>query len=86
MSGGKQSHECEVAAALDLSDLASVAVKVQITTLDFVERLLARPLKSLSPGFVTEPVADVIGVTLWGELSAVYSSQELRMDGDLLRR
>ena len=59
-----KAHECEVAAALDLTNLASVAVEAQIRQLDFVKSFLAGPLERFGPSLVAEPVADEVGVTL----------------------
>lgn len=64
MTRGLDPHKGEVATALNLSDLASVAVQAQGSALNLVESCLAVPLKGLGPGFVAKPVADVIGVTL----------------------
>lgn len=58
------SHKGKVAAALDLADLPTVAIELQILELDVVVRLLAGPLERLRPRVVAEPVADEIGVAL----------------------
>lgn len=62
MSGAVQLHEGEVAAGLDLSVLLTLA-NSKTLDLGLVEALLSRPLQSLSPGTVAEPVADVISIT-----------------------
>jgi hypothetical protein len=56
MSSTINLHECEVAAGLDLSELVAV-FKLQVLNPSFVEALLTWPFKSLSPSFITEPVA-----------------------------
>jgi hypothetical protein len=55
------SHESQVAAALDLSNL--LVANLEVSKRDLVEVLLARPLELLSPGVVSKPVADEVGVT-----------------------
>lgn len=56
-------HEREVAAGLDLAVLLLGFTKVEVLDIGTVELLLARPLQSLSPGLVAEPVADKVGIT-----------------------
>ena len=68
-----QSHKCKIAAALHLSDLPTVAVKVQIRKVNFVERFLARPLESFSPRVVSKPIADVVGVTSIDEYGDLFN-------------
>lgn len=63
MTGLVHLHEGEVARGLDLAVLLLGASKLQVLDRGLVEVLLAGPLKSLSPGLVTEPVADVVGIT-----------------------
>ena len=60
---GVQPHEGEVTARLDLTDLLAVAIDLEVLHRGVLEALLARPLQSLGPGLVAEPVADVVGVT-----------------------
>ena len=64
VAGSMNSQEGEVATALDNTDLVSVTIHSQVSELGAVESFLARPLQSLGPGFVTEPVADEVGITL----------------------
>jgi hypothetical protein len=47
---------------LDLSELVAV-VELQVLDISLIEVLLTRPLKSVGPGLVAEPVADEISVT-----------------------
>lgn len=54
-------HEGEVAAALHLAIL--LVIKGQALQVSAREVLVARPLQSISPSLVSEPVADVIGIT-----------------------
>ena len=49
--------EGEVAAALDLAGLLSVTIQQEILELGLDIVLLTRPLESLSPSLVAEPVA-----------------------------
>ena len=58
-----QPHEGEVAARLDLTNLLAITVNLEVFHLSLLVLLLAGPLKSLSPGLVAEPVADVVGIT-----------------------
>lgn len=70
-----ETHEGEVTVGLDLANpLASVLLVLndEVAELKRGVLLLARPLKSLGPGLVTEPVADEVSVTSVDE------------DGDLL--
>lgn len=62
MASTEDLEEGEVTAVLDLAILVAV-IKLNILDAGLVEVLLSWPLKSLSPGLVTEPVADEIGVT-----------------------
>ena len=63
VAAGMKPHEGEVAARLDLTNLLAVAAEEEILGLGLLVVFLTGPLKSLSPGLVAEPVADVIGVT-----------------------
>lgn len=47
---------------LDLSELVTV-VKLQVLDTSLVEILLSWPLESVSPGLVSEPVTDKVGIT-----------------------
>jgi len=62
MTSSKDSHEGEVAAALNLS-IFIAAGKFQVVGTGFVESFLARPLKCLCPCLVTEPIADEVSIT-----------------------
>jgi len=46
-------HEGEIATALNLPNLASVTVNLEIFELNFIEGLLARPLESFRPTLIT---------------------------------
>jgi len=61
MSGTKHLEEGEVAAVLDLAILVAI-VERDVLDISLVEILLTRPLKSISPGLVTEPVTDEVSV------------------------
>lgn len=58
-------HEAEVTSALDIAILLVSLVRsdLEALCLGLGEVLLARPLKSIGPSLVTEPVADKVGVT-----------------------
>lgn len=62
MTASVQPHESEVAARLDLADLLAVATKLEVLKLSLGIVLLARPLESLGPCLVTEPVADIVSI------------------------
>ena len=47
---------------LDLSELVTI-IKLQVLDRSLVKVLLPWPLESVSPGLVSEPVADEVGVT-----------------------
>lgn len=64
MAPGMKSHECQIAATLDLTNLPAVTAKLQGLELDLVVSLLPRPVKSLGPCLVTQPVADEVSVAL----------------------
>lgn len=66
MASTVETHESEVARGLDLADLLALVHVVH--DLKVLHRgsgilLLTRPLQSLGPGLVAQPVADEIGVT-----------------------
>ena len=54
----------EIAARLDLSDLRVVITEQEVAHLDLVVGLLARPFEGLGPSLVSEPVANIVGITL----------------------
>jgi len=61
-----QTHESEVAMALDLTNLLALVLVVdnlEILQLGSSKLLLARPLESFSPGLVAKPVADKVSIT-----------------------
>jgi hypothetical protein len=58
----KDLEEGEVSAVLNLSILVAV-IKLDVLDAGLVEVLLTRPLESLSPGLVSEPVADEVSIT-----------------------
>lgn len=62
MTSTEDLKEGEVPAILDLAILIAI-IEFNILDAGFVEGLLARPLKSLSPGLVSEPVANKVGIT-----------------------
>jgi len=69
-------HESEVTVSLDLTDLlVNMFVVDNLERLELLgsELLLARPLKSLRPSLVTEPVANEVSIT------------GVNQDGDLLK-
>ena len=69
MSGRVESHESEIAIALDLADLLSISTKFEILHFDFIVGLLARPFQCFSPGLVAKPVANKVRVALVNEVS-----------------
>lgn len=56
-------HEGEVATGLDLAVFLRVPVNLERLNLSLLETLLARPLESVGPSLVAEPVADEVGIT-----------------------
>lgn len=54
--------EGEVPTVLDLAILVAI-IELDVVDASLVEGLLTRPLKSLSPRLVSEPVADKVGIT-----------------------
>ena len=72
VTGLVDAHKGKIARRLDLAILLLLAGDGQAVELGPVEALLAGPLESLSPGLVTEPVANEIGIASVDE------------DGDLL--
>lgn len=72
-----QSNKGEVAAALNRANLGLLVTdKGQVLVRSLVVGLLTRPLKSLSPGKVTKPVANVI---LFGKLAHVRRGSNNRI-------
>lgn len=63
MATGVKTEEGKVAGALDRTNLLAIAAELEVLKRKRSEVLLARPLKGLAPGLVTEPVADEIGIT-----------------------
>lgn len=61
MSSGEDPHECEVPARLDSAGL--LLAHLEILRVSRLVVLVALPLELISPGAVTEPVADEVGVT-----------------------
>lgn len=64
MPSSIDSHERQVAMTLHLSNLPPIITKLQFCEIDLVVGLLSRPIESLGPCIVSEPVADEIRVTL----------------------
>jgi hypothetical protein len=62
VTGTENLEEGEVSTVLDLAIVVTV-IKLDIFDAGLVEILLTRPFKSLSPGLVSEPVADEVGIT-----------------------
>lgn len=60
MAGLEDGQESEVATIFDLSNL--LVAKKEGSKFDLVEIVLAAPLEHLSPGVVSEPVADKVGI------------------------
>jgi len=58
-----KSHEAEVAAGLESTNLLVGVAQDEIGHLFLVVSLLAGPLESLSPGLVAEPIANIVGIT-----------------------
>lgn len=58
MSSSMDLDKCEVARALDISDLVTSIGLLEWYKLGCGVVLVARPLKGLGPGLVSEPVAD----------------------------
>lgn len=65
MASRVESHEGEIAIALDLTDLLTTTTKLQVLEPSLVIGFLTRPLKRFGPCMVTEPVADEVCVTLF---------------------
>jgi hypothetical protein len=72
MSTSMKLDEGEVSSSLDVTSLGTllhllveVLGKLQAVKRSLDKLLLARPLKSLCPSLVSEPVADEIGISLW---------------------
>ena len=61
VSSGEDPHECKVPARLDSSGL--LLAHLEILRLSRLVSLVPLPLELISPGAVTEPVADEVGVT-----------------------
>lgn len=59
-----ESHEGEVTACLDGTNLGTVIEKLEVLKRSLIVSLLSRPLKGGGPGEITEPVADEVCVTL----------------------
>jgi hypothetical protein len=64
VTAGVKTEEGEVAAGLDSANLVSLATEEEVLHRCLGIVLLARPFKSLGPGLVAQPVADVVGITL----------------------
>jgi len=64
MSTGMYLDKGEVTSSLDMTNLLAVGGKLERVEWSSYIFLLAGPLEGFSPGFVAEPVADVIGITL----------------------
>ena len=62
MATSMQLHKGEVTTRLDLSNCLAVAVNLEVLHLGLLEVFVTRPLKLLSPGLVSKPVADIIGI------------------------
>lgn len=62
MTCTKDLKEGEIPTGLDLAVLVTI-IKLDVLDAGLVEVLLTRPFKSLSPGLVSEPVADEISIT-----------------------
>lgn len=62
VAGAEDLEESKVATGLNLAILVAV-VEFDVVDAGLVEGLLSWPLKSLSPGLVSEPVADEISIT-----------------------
>lgn len=65
MASSVDAHKRQVARSLDGSNLGLlVARELEVLVRSLVVGSLAGPLECLCPGEVTEPVANVIGITL----------------------
>lgn len=53
MASGMESHECEIAIALDFANLFPIPAKLQILKPNFVVGLLTRPFEGFRPTMVT---------------------------------
>jgi len=62
VTGTKDLEEGEVSAVLDLAIFVTV-IKLDVLDAGFVEVFLTWPFKSFSPGLVSEPVTDEVGIT-----------------------
>lgn len=62
--GCMDSHEGQITVALYFSDLLAVVTNFQVLQVNFVVTVLPRPVESLSPSVISEPIADEIRVTL----------------------
>ena len=63
MAGGVNPHKGEIALALDLANLVAVTTKLQRGAANFLVGLASRPLESVGPCGVAQPVADEISIT-----------------------
>jgi hypothetical protein len=72
MATSVDSHKGEVSTRLEVTDFVTLATEEKILGLCRFVVLVAGPLKSLSPGLVAEPIADVVSIT------------SVDQDGDLL--
>lgn len=74
--GRVDSHKGQITVTLHFSDLFAVVTNLQILQVNFIVCVLSRPVESLSPGVISEPVADEIRITLYIMMSARSSSRE----------
>ena len=73
MTSTKNLKEGEVPTVLDLAILVTI-IELDVVDASLVEGLLTRPLKSLSPSLVSEPVADKVRIT------SIYQNWDLFKD------
>ena len=64
MPSSMDSYERQVAMTLDLSNLPSITLKIQIAEINLIVVLLPRPIECFGPCMISKPVANEIRVTL----------------------
>ena len=63
MTRGMDADESEIPLTLDLANLLSITAQLQRSPANLLVGFAARPLKSVGPPYIAEPVADEVGVT-----------------------
>ena len=58
------SHECQVAAALDFTSLLAVSTKLEIGTANFAICFASVPFQCIGPYVISKPIADEVSISL----------------------